>query len=400
MFRTVQRAAASCSLAAVVFSAVAGSASAATAPSPVLQACYTAMTFRLVSGPSECRPRVEQFISWNQQGLKGDTGAQGLTGDTGAQGPVGPQGIQGLKGDAGPQGLAGEAGPQGAQGTQGVQGDTGPGGPMGAQGAKGDTGDQGSQGVPGADGALGLPGATGPEGPIGAQGAKGDTGDQGAPGVPGADGAPGLPGATGPDGAQGATGPDGPQGPSGATGPQGPQGPKGDIGPAGTGMRVFTRGGMVIGSLLSQTQGVVHSDPLAAGSPPVTTLIVDPTSQPNMAPTGNAYGWILDLNTISGAVVYPVARKYYVSSDCSGEWFVGPQFETNQPFQDWKDPGSFYRVSPDQPRQIVSLHSTGISSCDTYNNSGLVGVEGANLFRVTKVAGTLPQGPYGPLSIG
>jgi hypothetical protein len=157
---------------------------------------------------------------------------------------------------------------------------------------------------------------------------------------------------------------------------------------------------MVIGSLLSQTQGVVHSDPLAFGSPPVTTLIVDPTSQPNMAPTGNAYGWILDLNTISGAVVYPVARKYYVSSDCSGEWFVGPQFETNQPFQDWKDPGSFYRVSPDQPRQIISLHSTGISSCDTYNNSGLVGVEGANLFRVTKVAGTLPQGPYGPLSIG
>jgi hypothetical protein len=55
---------------------------------------------------SHCTP-WEQQISWNQQGLKGDTGPQGPKGDTGPQGPKGDTGPQGPKGDTGPMGPSG-----------------------------------------------------------------------------------------------------------------------------------------------------------------------------------------------------------------------------------------------------------------------------------------------------
>ena len=57
----------------------------------------------------------EKEVTWNGQGVKGDTGA------------TGPQG---------PQGLQGQQGPQGPQGPQGVKGDTGATGPAGAGLAK------------------------------------------------------------------------------------------------------------------------------------------------------------------------------------------------------------------------------------------------------------------------
>src|SRR5215211_7775745 len=148
----------------------------------VINGCYdkkTGVLRYLQSG--SCRP-TETAISWNQQGLKGDTGPQG---------------------------------PQGAQGPQGLKGDTG------APGPKGDTG------APGPKGDTGAPGPQGPKGDTGQQGPKGDTGQQGLKGDTGAQGPKGE------DGVQGPAGPKGEDGATGATGPQGPAGPQGDTGPQG-----------------------------------------------------------------------------------------------------------------------------------------------------------------------
>jgi len=49
-------------------------------------------------------------LSWNQQGVKGDTGPQGPKGDTG---DAGPKGETGATGPQGPKGDPGEPGPQG-----------------------------------------------------------------------------------------------------------------------------------------------------------------------------------------------------------------------------------------------------------------------------------------------
>ena len=78
-----------------------------------INACYSRQGFlRAVDAAADCR-RNETFVSWNQKGLKGDTGAQGDAGpkgekgDTGAQGQPGTAGALGAKGDTGPAGPAG-----------------------------------------------------------------------------------------------------------------------------------------------------------------------------------------------------------------------------------------------------------------------------------------------------
>jgi hypothetical protein len=107
--------------------------------------------------PDACRPS-EVPLSWNQQGIQGQTGLQGPQGETGATGPQGPQGDTGATGAQGPKGDTG------ATGAQGPKGDTGA---TGAQGPKGDTGATGAQGPKGDTGAQGEIGATGPQGPSG-----------------------------------------------------------------------------------------------------------------------------------------------------------------------------------------------------------------------------------------
>jgi len=184
----------------------------------VINGCYDKKTgvLRYIHSGS-CRP-TETAISWNQQGLKGDTGPQG------PQGAQGPQGLKGDTGAPGPKGDTGAPGPKGDTGQQGLKGDTG------AQGPKGEDGVQGPAGPKGEDGATG---ATGPQGPAGPQGEKGATGDTGEKGATGDTGAQGPAGPKGEDGAQGPAGPKGEDGATGATGPQGPAGPQGDTGPQG-----------------------------------------------------------------------------------------------------------------------------------------------------------------------
>src|SRR3954449_13314314 len=80
-----------------------------------LKGCYSKEQLRLVASAADCKSN-EAYITWNSQGLKGDTGATGAKGDTGATGATG---AAGPKGDVGPQG------PAGIQGIQGVKGDTG-----------------------------------------------------------------------------------------------------------------------------------------------------------------------------------------------------------------------------------------------------------------------------------
>src|SRR5215216_2951876 len=97
----------------------------------VINGCYdkkTGVLRYLQSG--SCRP-TETAISWNQQGLKGDTGPQG---PQGAQGPQGEDGVQG------------PAGPKGEDGATGATGPQGPAGPQGEKGATGDTGEKGATG--------------------------------------------------------------------------------------------------------------------------------------------------------------------------------------------------------------------------------------------------------------
>ena len=70
---------------------------------------------RTIDSAEACRS-YEKQISWNQQGVKGDTG------------PTGPQGPQGVKGDTGTTGPAGLQGSQGDIGPQGPKGDPRPAG--------------------------------------------------------------------------------------------------------------------------------------------------------------------------------------------------------------------------------------------------------------------------------
>ena len=91
-------------------------------------ACITPTNGNIVrvSTTAHTCPARTSPISWNIQGLKGDTGltgstgAQGATGDTGLQGDRGVQGLQGIQGPQGIQGMQGLIGPKGDQGVAGI----------------------------------------------------------------------------------------------------------------------------------------------------------------------------------------------------------------------------------------------------------------------------------------
>jgi len=94
------------------------------------------------SSGDSCRPS-EVDLSWNQHGVKGDTGPQGPMGPTGLQGPVGPKGDTGATGPTGAIGPVGPAGPAGQNGAAGPTGPPGPAGPVGPQGPQGPQGPAG-----------------------------------------------------------------------------------------------------------------------------------------------------------------------------------------------------------------------------------------------------------------
>jgi hypothetical protein len=287
----------------------------ASAASGKQRACYTATTFRAVSGPAACRG-AEAYITWAKRGLLGGgaglTGgtkpkvARGITGDTGAHGPFiatrpvrglrgaaglrgvngesGTQGPKGSPGDPGTAGAAGAAGDQGPQGLRGVAGETGPRGlegQQGQQGAEGRQGEQGAQGLEGLtggagpaglNGLTGSDGAQGPQGVPGANGANGVDGAQGPQGAAGADGAPGAAGAQGPAGADGAPGAPGAQGPAGADGAAGAQGPAGPV----SGFRRTLVGSVPLVTTLS---------PITSVTPPAGAYIGGATTTVTASPT-------------------------------------------------------------------------------------------------------------------
>src|SRR5918992_98330 len=126
-------------LTAAAILAVAAGVALATIPGSngVINACYEKRLGILRVIDAEAGKTCTQYetpISWNEKGVKGDTGPQGLKGETGA---TGPQGLKGDKGDTGPQGLKGDKGDQGDPGPQGPPGERGPEGPAGPQGPPG-----------------------------------------------------------------------------------------------------------------------------------------------------------------------------------------------------------------------------------------------------------------------
>ena len=87
------------------------------APPEQISACVQASfgLMRLETPERPCRTDVpivlrEERVTWNVQGVQGETGPQGPVGPTGPVGPQGPIGETGPQGEAGPEG---EAGPQG-----------------------------------------------------------------------------------------------------------------------------------------------------------------------------------------------------------------------------------------------------------------------------------------------
>ena len=121
---------------------------------------------RIVSDLSKCAG-IEDPITWDQQGARGE---QGEKGEKGEQGPIGSHGPAGLDGVRGPQGEQGEIGPKGEPGIAAAEGAPGPQGPQGVQGAPGPrglTGARGATGPAGIPGVPGPPGERGPEGPAG-----------------------------------------------------------------------------------------------------------------------------------------------------------------------------------------------------------------------------------------
>ena len=127
---------------------------------------------RIVSDLSKCA-NIEDPISWNKQGVRGEKGEPGPIGSHGPQGPQGPRGAKGEKGEKGDQGPPGERGEQGPAGANGGVAATGPAGPAGPQGLPG---------VPGLAGARGATGPAGVQGPAGPPGPKGDPGPPGPAG--------------------------------------------------------------------------------------------------------------------------------------------------------------------------------------------------------------------------
>ena len=132
----------------------------------LITVCYTKTSgaMRLIDKATKatCNTKTEIELSWNQQGVKGDTGPQGLLGATGPAGPNGQNGFNGLNGLSG---LNGVNGLNGAAGAPGAAGRDGTNGINGAPGVKGDTG------LPGSNGIDGAPGPQGPAGKDGVGGA-------------------------------------------------------------------------------------------------------------------------------------------------------------------------------------------------------------------------------------
>jgi Collagen triple helix repeat (20 copies). len=72
---------------------------ATSASTTVIKACVKKNgTIRLVDGFDECDKKNEEQISWNVQGVKGDTGPRGLQGPIGQTGPAGAPGADGKDG--------------------------------------------------------------------------------------------------------------------------------------------------------------------------------------------------------------------------------------------------------------------------------------------------------------
>jgi hypothetical protein len=116
----------------------------------VIHSCFDSTTGRLrAAAPGLSCATGETALTWNQKGVKGDTGATGAKGDTGATGPKGDTGATGPKGDTGATGPKGDTGATGPTGATGATGATGPAGPAGPQGVKGDKGDTGATGPAG-----------------------------------------------------------------------------------------------------------------------------------------------------------------------------------------------------------------------------------------------------------
>ncbi|MDW5598519.1 hypothetical protein VSS74_29430 [Conexibacter stalactiti] len=144
--------------------------------------CVTADfgTLNLSSKTAAC-PRGQRKMSWQVEGLRGESGPRGDRGPAGPRGATGPQGAQGTPGAGGAKGDAGAPGPQGpagsgAPGAQGEAGPAGPQGPIGPVGPQGPQGVQGPQGDAGANGRDGRDGVVGPIGPAGPQGPTGASG--------------------------------------------------------------------------------------------------------------------------------------------------------------------------------------------------------------------------------
>jgi hypothetical protein len=111
----------------------------------VIHSCFDSTTGKLrATSPGLSCVTGETRLTWNQKGVKGDTGATGAKGDTGATGPKGDTGATGPKGDTGATGAKGDTGATGPTGATGATGATGPAGPQGVKGDKGDTGPAGS----------------------------------------------------------------------------------------------------------------------------------------------------------------------------------------------------------------------------------------------------------------
>ena len=95
----------------------------------VITSCYnnTNGTLRVIDAQAgeSCKAN-STTLTFNQKGIKGDTGATGAKGDTGATGAKGDTGETGAKGETGGNGETGATGPTGATGATGPAGPTGP----------------------------------------------------------------------------------------------------------------------------------------------------------------------------------------------------------------------------------------------------------------------------------
>jgi hypothetical protein len=143
-------------------------------------------------------------ISFQSNGVLGNTGSTGSTGFTGNIGPTGATGSQGITGSTGATGSSGITGATGWTGYTGATGKTGPtGAPSTITGPTGSTGSTGaSSTITGPTGSTGSTGAASTiTGPIGKTGPTGSSSTiTGPTGSTGSTGVAGIPGPTGPTG--------------------------------------------------------------------------------------------------------------------------------------------------------------------------------------------------------